>query len=170
MFSNKQIVQIEKGMAERACAEFEQAIKTQKKVKLILKTKKIIECVPIDILEKDGKLYFHVIYDKKEKNIASNRISGIEISQEKFADLKFDNTVIYKLTGDLAKNYNLRENERILNNNLPDSETIIIYNENIPMLISRLLRYGELCEIINPEKTRSKIKDIINETLANYGE
>ena len=169
-YSNKQIVPIEKGIAENACFEFEKAIKAQKKVKIILKTKRNLECIPLDILEKDQKLYFHIICDGKERNVLSSRVAGIEISKETFSKTQTDNTVIYKLTGNLAKNYNLRENERIVNNSLPDDETIINYNENIPALISRLLRYGELCEVINPGKVRTEIKETINATLANYGE
>ena len=169
-YSNKQVVQIEKGNTDSAGSIFEEAVQSQKKVKFTLKTKQTLECVPIDILKKDGKLYFHVFYEEKEKKIAASRVVCVEVSKEKFTKTNLDGTVIYKLTGNLAKNYNLRENERVVNNGLPQFETVMIYDEPIPELISRLLRYGELCEVINPGEVRSEIKKIINDTLANYGE
>ena len=169
-YSNKTLVPIENKTINIAEYIFDRAIQTQRKIKLTLKTKNSLICIPINIEEKDGKLYFHVIHDEKEKNISVNRVAGIEIYKEKFSQAKVESTVIYKLVGNLAKNYNLREDERIVNNSLPEYETIITYNENIPMLLSRLLRYGELCEVINPENVRTKIKETINATLANYGE
>ena len=169
-YANKKFVQMEKNDINLASSIFEEALKAQRKVHIVLKTKETLECIPKDILEKDGKIYFHVIYGEKEKNILLSRIASIEISKERFSNSKSDSTVIYKLTGNLAKNYNLRENERIVNNNLPENETVMIYNENVPMLISRLLRYGELCEVISPGNVRSEMKEIINATLANYGE
>ena len=169
-YSNKQIISIEKEDVNSAGVIFEEALQAQRKIRLTLKTGKILECIPVDTMEKDGKLYFHVIFEEKEKNILAKRIACIEISREKFSKTKLDDTVIYRLTGNLAKNYNLRENEKIVNNSLPENETIITYGENIPMLLSRLLRYGELCEVINPEKVRLGMKEMINATLANYGD
>lgn len=169
-YSNKDIVPIENRTIDMAEYIFDKAIRTQRKVKLTLKTKKSLICIPINTIERDGKIYFHVICSEKEKNILASRIACIEIYKEKFSQAKIDSTIIYKLTGNLAMNYNLRENERIVNNGLPEYETVISYNENIPLLLSRLLRYGELCEVINPEKVRTEMREVINATLANYGE
>lgn len=168
-YSNREISRIEEDTLDLTCTIFEQAAKNENKIRLMLKNKEILECIPINILENNGKLYFHFIHNEKERNILIDRVSGLEVLKDKFKPVKRECTVIFKLTGDLAKNYSLRENEKIIKNDLPKSLTVINYNENSPVLLSRLLRYGDLCEI-ETKYARSNIKNIIDEALKNYGE
>ena len=70
----------------------------------------------------------------------------------------------------MAKNYNLRENEKIVNTDLPESITVMNRCENKMLLLSRLLRYGNLCEIEKPRYIREEMAKIVEETLKNYGE
>jgi len=65
-YSNKTLVPIENKTINIAEYIFDRAIQTQRKIKLTLKTKNSLICIPINIEEKDGKLYFHVIHDEKE--------------------------------------------------------------------------------------------------------
>ena len=168
-FSNREISRIEENTIDLTCSIFEQAVKNENNIRLMLKNKAILECIPLNILESNSKLYFHVFCNDKEKNILIDRVSGLEVLKEKFQTIKREGTVIFKLTGDLAKNYSLRENEKIIKNDLPESLTVINYNENNPVLLSRLLKYGDLCEA-ETKSVRSNMKNIINEALANYGE
>ena len=46
---------------------------------------------------------------------------------------------------------------------------VINRNENKELLLSRLLRYDDKCEIIQPKSYREEMKTIINDMLANYG-
>ena len=61
------------------------------------------------------------------------------------------------------------ENERIITNGLPEEITIVNYNGNTPALLSRLLKYGELCELKSPKYIKEELKNIIDEALENYG-
>lgn len=169
-YSNKKITNIEPGSISMVNKIFEQALLDKRKILLMLKDKNSIECIPLDIFEDNGRQYFHVSYNDKERNIALDRVSGLRILQERFGRIKDEGSIVYKMTGVLAKNYTIRENERIVTNELPESLTVVNDNNNTPMLLSRLFKYGELCELRTPKNTRLLFKDMIDETLANYGE
>ncbi|MCK7489143.1 MAG: hypothetical protein MZU79_02030 [Anaerotruncus sp.] len=79
--------------------------------------------------------------------------------------------VIYKLKGRLAKGYSLYENEKIAGSD-PEAETITIaaYMDDKDLLIKRLLKYGEYCEIIYPKYAKEKLVNAVNEALKNYEE
>ncbi len=169
-YSNREMERVYEENSDKICSIFEKAVRDETKLLFMLKNKTSLKCIPINILEDNGKRYFHVYAEDKERNILIERVSGIEILKERFHASKADGTVVYKLTGALAKNYNIRENEKIITDNLPESITIVNYNENSLVLLSRLLRYGNLCEIKTPSTMRLRMKNIIDETLANYGE
>lgn len=169
-FSNREIEKANEESLEKIYSIYENAIRDETKLMLLLKNKTSLKCVPVNILEYNGKQYFHVYHEDKERNILIERVAGIEVLKEKFNKLKADGAVIFKLFGALAKNYTLHENEKILENNLPETITIVNYNENKLILLSRLLRYGDLCEIVSPSHLRLRMKTIIDETLSNYGE
>lgn len=77
--------------------------------------------------------------------------------------------VTFKLKGKLAKIYRPYENEKIIP---PDEKsntiTVTAYVDDKDMLIKRLLKYGENCEIIYPKHTQKDMSKIINQTLKNY--
>ena len=169
-YSNREIERAEGESSEKICSIFEKAAKDEIKLLFLLKNKKSLKCIPINILYHNGKRYFHVYSEDKEYNILIDRVAGIEVLKERFSTLKPDGAVVFKLFDALAKNYNIHENEKIIANDLPNSITVVNYNENKLVLLSRLLRYGDLCEIETPAHIRLKMKEIIDETLANYGE
>lgn len=79
--------------------------------------------------------------------------------------------VTFSLKGQLAKVYRPYENEKIS----PSSEklntiTVTAYVDDQNILIKRLLKYGENCEILYPKPTKAKMIQIINKTLSNYEE
>lgn len=77
-------------------------------------------------------------------------------------------SVTYKLKDNLAKAYKLREGEKLLQIN-PDSSVIILnQQEDQNLLLKRLMRYGENCEVISPKKLREEMKQLIKATLKNY--
>ena len=100
--------------------------------------------------------------------IDSDRLSGIEILNEKFIGKFSDQSTVFVLKGDLAKRYQIRENEKLLEKH---DNSIVISNrgENKEVLFARLLRYDDKCEIINPKAYREEFCQILNSTLANYG-
>ena len=169
-YSNKEISRLDGDIANITYSIFEKALTNKCKLKLMLKNKTSLTCVPINIVEYKGKQYFHIYVEDKERMVLIDSVAGIEILKERFIPINTNETIIFKLTGDLAKNYNLRENEKIVNTDLPESITVMNRCENKMLLLSRLLRYGNLCEIEKPRYIREEMAKIVEETLKNYGE
>lgn len=170
-FTNKHIIRVEKKTEHLTYEIFDKAISEKRKIILMLRAKASLECIPIKMKEDKGKIFFEVKYKDKNKSISADRVSGIEILKKNFReDDGKEQVVLYKLYGDLAKRYNIRENEQITQYNLP--EYIIVKNigENKDELISRLLRYENLCQIISPGHYKEEMKNTIKNMLKNYGE
>lgn len=85
---------------------------------------------------------------------------------------KYNNRVspiIFKLKGKLANSYRPYESEKITDKNILTNEiTVTSYVEDKDLLLTRVLKYGECCEIIYPEYVREEIKNIILKSLENY--
>lgn len=169
-FSNKKIAKVEKETYQFTTELFELAVSEKRKVRLMYKNKIIQDCIPIGMVENKGKTYFHVIYNNKEKMIDAVRISGIQVLSEKYVKNFNDQVVIFELKSPLAERYKLRENERLIKSFDGQSITVSNHGENKEILFSRLLRYDDKCEIINPKSYREEMKQIISFALSNYGE
>ena len=151
---------------------FEKATNENLKILILFKAKAQLECVPLGVVEQKGAIYFKVVdSDKNEKLVSVNRVSAIQTLGKNYNfDNKPNETVIYKLKGGLASRYALREHEEEYSNNLPDDITIANHGEERQELLARLLRYGDLCEIIKPQSYREEMKFMLEEMLENYGE
>ena len=170
-FSNKQISQADKINSKMNHHNFENAIKESLKIEIIFKDGRVQECIPVKIVENSGKMYFEVIDDDdKDKLISADRVVSLRESKNKFSRKIHDTTVLFRLKGNLAKSYSLRENERLEINSEPDSIVVANKGENKEILFSRLLRYDTCCEIISPKSYREEMKQILKNMLANYGE
>lgn len=170
-YSNKNIIKVENKTIEEVFDVFEEAINEQRYIRLMLRTKVVMDCQAISLVDYKGKRCFKVLHNKKEKNIAIDRINGIELLGKIFATEQYANrTVVFKLTGELAKRYTLREHEQETGRNLPESIIITNYGEDKDELISRLLRYDKDCEILSPQDYRDEMKKMLRDMLANYGE
>lgn len=169
VYSNREIVRVEDNSVNLVCSVFEKAIETERKIKLLFRSGKILFGIPLGFAEHKGKRCLSILCDNREHTVMLDRISGIELTKEKFQKANLDGDVLFKLTGALASNYSLRANETLIMNNKPDYITVENNGENNLALVNRLLRYGELCEIESPKNIRDEIKRNINETLANYG-
>ena len=167
-YSNKNIIRVDVGAEDNIRKNFEFAINEQRQIRLMYRSKEIIECNPVDIIMERGKYYFVVKHSGKNKQIALDRITGLEVLNKKFLlrDVK-EPEIVFKLTGGLAKRYSLRENEEILDTG---EDYIVVSNKGEPqnVLIQRLLRYDSLCEVLQPVLFREEMKNIISKMLANY--
>ena len=134
----------------------------------MFKAKSVLDCIPMSITHHKGKVCFKIFDKTRERMITLDRLSGIQILPEKFSTINRDNTVIYKLTGELSSRYCIREHEEILENKIPEYIVIANHGESQDCLISRLLRYGSLCEILKPDSVREDMKKILSEMLSNY--
>lgn len=169
-YSNKKIARVEKETYHMTAELFELGVSEKRKVRLMYKNKVIQDCIPIGVVENKDKTYFHVIYKNKEKMIDASRVSGIQVLGEKYIQNFSDQVVIFELKAPLAQRYNLRENERLMKNFDGHSITVSNHGESKEILFSRLLRYDDKCEIINPKSYREEMKQIISSALSNYGE
>lgn len=169
-FSNKKIARVEKETYHTAAELFELALTEKRKIRLMFKNKTNYDCTPIGIVESKNKTFFHVTYRDKEKMIDVSRVSGLQVLSEKYVQNFNEQVVIFELKSPLAQRYNLRENERLLKNFDGHSITVSNHGEGKEILFSRLLRYDDKCEIINPKPYREEMKQIISSALENYGE
>ena len=167
-YSNKRIAHVQKEEYHVSFEIFERAIFDRRKVKLMLKNQAEIIGIPINIIDANNKTFFHVFCNGRDRMFDINRLSGIQETNEKFIHSFSDTSTIFVLKGNLAKRYSPRENETITIN---PNNTITVVNrgENKDILLSRLLRYDNQCEIITPKSYRKDFRQIIDDTLKNYG-
>ena len=169
-FSNKKISRVEKATYQISVEMFERAIKEKRKIRLMFKNKAIWDCIPLNIAENKGKNFFHVLANGYEKMVDTERVSGIEVLSDKFVKNYSEQVVVFELKTPLAQRYSLRENERLIKPFDGQSITVSNHGEGKEILLSRLLRYDDKCEIINPKTYREEMKEIIDSALKNYGE
>ena len=169
-FSNKKISRVEKATYQISVEMFERAIKEKRKIRLMFKNKAIWDCIPLNIAENKGKNFFHVLANGYEKMVDTERVSGIEVLSDKFVKNYSEQMVVFELKTPLAQRYSLRENERLIKPFDGQSITVSNHGEGKEILLSRLLRYDDKCEIINPKIYREEMKEIIDSALRNYGE
>ena len=168
-YSNKKIIKVDKNTYKMTLEIFENAVCEHRKVKFLYKNGAEYICSPIKIVENGNKVFFNVSYKNKDKLINSERVSGLSVLSEKFFPRISNVTVTYKMKNVLAKRYALRENEKILQRF--ENGDIVISNsgEVKEILFSRLFRYDDLCEILTPKQYREEFKNILDNTLSNYG-
>lgn len=78
-------------------------------------------------------------------------------------------TVIFKVKGDLAKRYKLRDWERIQGAIESDGSYMVVNTgEDFQSLAVRLFKYDENCVVYSPKYLRTKISRMIDKTLKNY--
>lgn len=169
-YSNKKIARVEKATYQLTSELFENAVTDKRKIQLMLKNRVIMECIPIKITEVKDKTYFNVFYKNRERMIDSARVSGLEVMKQKFLQNFNDESVIFLIRDDLASRYDLRENEQYTKTDRIGWKAISNRGENKEVLLSRLLRYDDKCEIISPKTYRDEMKQILDSALSNYGE
>lgn len=77
--------------------------------------------------------------------------------------------VIFELKGRLAKAYKLHEEEKVLDSDpINGIIKIAAYVDDKNMLLQRLLRYGDSCEVLSPKSLRENIANLISESIKNY--
>lgn len=166
-FSDKNIVSMNKNTIALCVELFEKAVAKRQKVKLMLKNNDIIECIPLQITESGDKKYFK-IYTKRERLIDLQRLSGVEVLNDKFINtFGGEQSVIFRLSGPLAKRYEAREDESVTINN-DGSIDVVNRSEPKEVLFSRLMRYDTLCEIMSPKSYRTEFQNMICDTIKNY--
>ncbi len=150
---------------KKYCAEH-----MQLKIIYQIKNKEIKSiCIPKEIIYSIKTAYLSVYDIKKTQNIEIPLPNILSISQlpSKCAESQSTTTILFKLKGRLAKTYKLKSGEKLQDKK---DDFIVISNSEEPLdkLLPRLMRYGELCEIVNPKYIRAEMINLLNDTLKNY--
>lgn len=127
-------------------------------------------CDPKEIKYDINKIYF-IVYNPSYGTSLDILINDIiEVSQlpSIASNSILQMKVIYKLKGELAKRYRLRDNEQLQAKESCGDVLIINENEDKNLLLRRLLRYNSLCEVISPRFFREEMINTIDKMLANY--
>lgn len=105
-------------------------------------------------------------HENKRINIAE--IKSIKQLPQKSSGMFFPSCVTFKIKGRLVKSYNLRENEKLI---AFDKDNLVVVNkgEDKKMLLKRLFKYKDLCEIIAPESFREEFVTMLKKTILHYG-
>lgn len=102
------------------------------------------------------------------QDINLNSILKIEQLPLKSNPKNMLSSVTFQLKGRLAKGYKLHESEKLLQVKSDGSVIILNQKEDRILLLKRLMRYGEKCEVISPKSLREEMKQMIKVTLNNY--
>lgn len=169
-YANKIVIRVEDVSKDKMYSIIEKAVQEERYVRFLYRSKYSIDAIPLGIKNNNGKNYFTIFHNNEEKQVAFDKISGLEILNKSFGENNQNIEVLYKLTGGLAQRYSLRENEKIVDS--VEGQFIVVSNigERKEILLSRLLRYDSLCEILSPSSYREEMIKIIKETLLNYEE
>lgn len=167
-FSNKQIVNYFSEIISLNCNKFNKAIDEKRKVKLFLSNGSEIIGDPINIVKNAERTFFNIWYEKKEKLVCINKVNIVEVLNDRVFSNYSETTVLFKLRGELAKRYSLREYEIMEFCDEPNTILIANRGEHKEILFSRLLRYDSCCEIISPKSYREEMKQLLNKMILNY--
>ena len=131
-----------------------------------------IVCIPLEIKYYDRSLRFSVFNTLTRQiiDIPIDKIRNINLLSTNYKDSKKCTTVLFKIKGQLIKNYELRTWEKYIENVPEDAGYKVIENsgEDFNALITRLFKYHENCEVIAPKFLQNKMIKMINNTLKNY--
>lgn len=80
----------------------------------------------------------------------------------------FSSSVTFQLKDRLANSYKFHEGEELVQKKSDGSIVVLNRKEDRVLLLKRLMRYGEACEVISPKNIRDDMKEMIKVTLSNY--
>lgn len=164
---------IETNNIKNLIEELEQYCNDKQKLKIEIKNSpenKIITVTPLEIIFKKDHFVFSTYSQTTGTiiNIPLNKIIKVEQYPTITSASAPLSTISFELKDRLAKAYNLKDGERIID--IKPNGNIVISNnlEDKNELIERLLRYGKYCEIITPKTVRDEMKAILKNALENY--
>lgn len=127
-------------------------------------------CSPIELVYEKRKICLRTVGNNGSRihEIPIEQIRSIKQLPTTTSNMAIPTTVVYKIKNRLAKNYKLRNWERLDNIETNGNKIIINKDEDLNLLLRRLMRYGKECEIISPKFLRYEMIELINKTLENY--
>lgn len=151
------------------CIEF--ALKNKYKIDLsYTENGKEISAIvdPLELTYDNLNLVLHINHNNERKKIPFSDIKEIKTSILKIPSNSSPATVVFKLKNMLAKRYTLKTGEKLIATEADGSISILNKTEDKTSLLNRLLKYGDLCEIVSPKTYRKEMKLLVDKTLENY--
>ena len=129
-----------------------------------------IICSPLETIYQKRKVCLKTIGNNGSRiyEIPIEQIKSIKQLPTASSNMSIPITIVYRIKNRLAKNYKLREWERLDTIEPNGNQIIINKNEDLNILLKRLMRYGTECEIISPKFFKEEMLATINKTLENY--
>lgn len=162
-------------------SKYEKQIKTYEKyccdkqrVKITYRNKNKSEfsiiAEPNEIKYMVNNVYFNVYNPATAQiqNINLDSITRVEQLPLKSNPVNMLTSVTFELKNRLAKAYNLHDGEKLLQLNTNGNIIVMNQKEDHNLLMQRLMRYGDNCEIITPKTLREEMKQLIKSTLELY--
>lgn len=154
--------------------EYEKYCLDRQRLKIIYKNNNnsqisiIVE--PNDIKYTENDVYFSVYNPISAQVYDINFESIIKIEQlpQKSNFKTMLSSVTFELKDRLAKAYKLHEGEKLLQIKTDGNIVVLNQNEDRTLLLRRLLRYGENCEVISPKSLREEMKELIKTIIHKY--
>ena len=127
-------------------------------------------CSPVETVYLKHKICLRTIGNNGSRvyEIPLDNIKSISQLPSSASPTAVPYTVVYKIKNRLAKNYKMRNWERLDKIEPDGSHVIVNKNEDFDVLIRRLMKYGTECEVISPKFIKEEIINQINKTLSNY--
>ncbi len=127
-------------------------------------------CSPVEQIYEKRKICLKVLGNNGSRiyQIPIENIKSIKQLPVASSTRSIPTTVVYRIKNRLARNYKLREWERLDKIESDGSNIIINKDEDLNILIKRLMRYGRECEICSPKFLKEEMIERINKTLENY--
>lgn len=170
--SNKYYSRIALPEEDHFIENFENALEKGVKVKISYNdngTSTTGEWDPVSISCEDSLISFILKNKDSQKKIYYTDVTSLEISTCKSNNGVPPSSIVFKLKNNLAKRYTLRPDERIVSTDFDGSICVSNKAEDKDTLLKRLLKYGDMCEIVSPRSYRKEFKNTIINTLKNYG-
>ncbi len=131
---------------------------------------KSIFCTPLELKYQKNQigLCVYVPLLGQIVDIPISAIKNIVQLPIKATKSKMCTTVIFKLKGDLAKRYKLREQE--YTNGIDNDGWLVVVNsgEDFQSLSKRLFKYDKDCVVVSPKYLRENLIKMVDKTLKNY--
>ena len=127
-------------------------------------------CTPLEVVYLKRKICLKCIGSNGNRiyQIPIENIISIKQLPAVSNPMAMPTTIVFRIKNRLAKNYKLRDWERLENTESDGSKIIINKNEDLNILLKRLMRYNTECEIISPKFFKEEMINRINKTLSNY--
>lgn len=127
-------------------------------------------CSPIELIYQKRKICLRVSGNNGSRvyEIPVDSITSVKHLHSVASPLSIPTTIVYRIKNRLAKNYKIRDWERLDKIESDGSRIIVNKKEDLNLLLKRLMRYGTECEIISPKFFKEEMIEQINKTLNNY--